>query len=527
MLIAGIVSTPIDQLEEALKLWIGADETSVTLENRNTTTNFANCCIILIKNALGEVSKFAQLKLRPSPHESTLPGMLCGEKIYFFSSIHFSFSIIICSDLICTFGNPQKTLPLVFVESLQQAWRREDPPLTTPYLIDALINIQCNPKPNNNDFRQACDSFLSSSCSEVMTDKSCIIFANWGCSWDKQEPILSSALVFPKNVWCPPALKDKDIQQNYSLVPYRAGNQHKLNIAGFRFAEGGRFLFRMRCCRDYAPSNPLCKLPFESDFCFEEFQASSTWNSKRRSAWHDRCWRWLPEDIQSNPYKGFWDTPNSSQLQNDIPRSYREFIASIQNKDANDLKHNCNCLIQLHQTEPYNPDLWDIEQNVALNKWASLGTIFHHIEPLGFKGNQWMSFTWREKIYLSIMDGGTRVPSAKFSRNHYLEQYAKYLPLDPQRNYRLLLILTNHTKDGPHCSEVEPFYPNNWTKIPAQSNGPPGVRPQNDDQTKFTKPRLNPSLFWCCDSIFDEVRQAPDTNQMKKRLEACCAKVLA
>ncbi len=265
-------------------------------------------------------------------------------------------------------------------------------------------------------------------------------------------------------------------------------------------------------------SDPSRRFPLR-DCYFELLNDDNSWAIKNKSGWHDRCERWLPPNAPDPSYAQFWLFQNEQNIQARIHAKYVETRQSILNKTPDDLKQDCLCLT-LPSYEASNPDVWGQEQQIALNKWASIATLFHYEDPeFNFNGADSFSFKWREKICIAIIDGQNLVSCAR-SKKSYFNQFGKRLPQDPQLNYVVLIMLYRHTHDDRQTMrKVTPLSTESWVVAGEHRDG---IRKEalakNDEDV--TRPELGQKLFWCTAEDFDIVWEADSIEALHNAMEA-------
>ena len=518
VIIAGVESLSVqDVLEsDALPLDDGMRERlQIALKPHH---RFVNACLILVRDRKDTRHMYVQLKMHPSHAEQTLPAMLTDDTVLFFTCPQLSFGVLICSDFIQRSSGVW--LPVHFVDALQDAWNALEP--VTSLAIDLLVNIQCNPKPNHKIFREAAKGFLYAQKDSVRLDQAFVLISNWGRLWDSEEPILSSALVYKSRFWQPPPCNEANVPCSYSLTPdVLVGD---LNIAAFRSREHGRCRFRMLPCSKADSSDPSRRFPL-SECYFELLDEAGKWHFQQKSAWHDRCERWLPLTIPDSEYAQFWSLPNNAEVQSAIHRKYVETRQCILSKTDTDLKQDCLSLA-LSSPDAKNPDMWLPQQRTALNKWASIATLFHYEDQgFSFSGDVWFSFKWRDRICITVIDGQDLVTCAQ-SRNSYCKQFGKRLPQDPKLNSVGLVMLYRHTRDDRQIMRrVSPLYAESWV---AAGQHREGVRNEAFIRSveDVTRPRLGHRLFWCTAEDFDIAWEAESAVALRAAMEEICEPAL-
>jgi len=518
VVVAGIESLPVQEVLELDVLPL--DETTLAAFQAAVGTHhrYINAALILIRDGEGVCHSYVQPKIHPSHAEQTLPAMLTSDSVFFFTCPQFSFGVLICSDFI---QRPDGTwLPLDFVDALETAWNRSNP--ATPLPVDLLINIQCNPEPNHRKFRQAASSLLHTRKDSVRLNEAFVLMSNWGRLWDSGEPILSCALAYQKNFWQPPSPSEANIPCSYSLTLDTVTED--LNIAAIRSQEHGRARFRMLPCSRADHSDPSRRFPLR-DCRFEVLDDTGAWTSQQKSAWHDRCERWLPVAVPDSPYEVFWSVPNSPAIQAAIHEKYVETRECILQKSATDLKHDFLCL-NLPFDDMRNPDTWQAPQQDPLNKWASLVTVFHYDDTaLSFQGDDWFCCKWRGRVCIAVVDGHGTV-SCERTMETYKRRFGDKLPWDPNLDHVVLVLLYRHTRD---CRQIpgraEALTLGSWV---AASDSCDGVR----DEALRTKPddvsrsRIPARIFWCAAADFDAVLETGDEAAFHSAMEGICEPAL-
>lgn len=519
VIIAGVESLSVqDVLEsEALPLDESTREgLQIALKPHH---RFVNACLILVRDRKDTPHVYVQPKMHPSHAEQTLPAMLTNDTVLFFTCPQLSFGVLICSDFI---QRPSGVwLPVHFVDALQEAWNALE--LATSLAIDLLVNIQCNPKPNHKIFREAAKGLLYAQKDSVRLDQASVLISNWGRLWDGEEPILSSALVYKSQFWQPPPCDEANVPYSYSLT--RDVLVGDLNIAAFRSGEHGRFRFRMLPCSKADSSDPSRRFPLRD--CYFELldEAGMLLHVQQKSAWHDRCERWLPAAAPDASYAEFWSLQNGQEIQIHLLAKYVETRQNILHKTPDDLKQDCLCLT-LSSNEANNPDMWGLQQRIALNKWASIATLFHYEDQgFSFNGDNWFSFKWRERICIAIIDGQNLVSCAR-SIESYSNLFGKRLPQDPKLKYVVLVMLYRHTRDDRQVMrKVMPLSAESWIAAGQHREGIRNEALARSDED-VTRPKLGHKLFWCTAEDFDIVWEAESAEALRAAMEEICEPAL-
>jgi hypothetical protein len=518
VIVAGIEGLPVHDVLEGGVLPLD-DMTLAALKARvGAHHSFINAALILIRDGQGVSRSYVQPKIDPSHYEQTLPAMLTSECVSFFTCPQLSFGALICSDFIQRRG--ETWLPVAFVEALETAWNAKA--TGTSFTVDLLINIQCNPEPNHRLFREAASDLLHMRGGSVRLNQAFVLLSNWGGLWDAGEPILSCALAYQHNFWQPPSRSMADVPPSYSLT--RDTITDKLNIAAIRSKDHGRVRFRMVPCSLENCSDPSRRFPLR-DCYFETRDGSGEWVVQPMSAWHDRCERWLPDVVPDSPYEVFWSVPNSPVVQTAIHQKYAETRGCILGKTATDLKQDLLCLT-LPFDDKRNPDTWQDPQKAALNKWASLATMFHYDDTaLGFQGDDWFCFTWRDRVCIAVVDGNDIV-SWERTMETYKKRFGDKLPWDPNLDRVALVLLYRHTHDYRQIhGRAEALTLDSWA---VASDSCEGVR----DEALRTKPddvsrsRIPARTFWCAAADFDVVLETRDEAAFRAALESICEPTL-
>lgn len=518
VIVAGVESVPVEAFLDLSTLPLDKRTYESLQAARKPHHKFVNACLILIRDRQGDSHFYVQPKMHPSHMEQSLPAMLTSNQVIFFTCPQLSFAVLICSDFINRSSGIW--LPVQVVDGLKNAWEANAPATSLP--IDVVINIQCNRKPNNRVFREAAKNLLYYRPDSVLLEQAFILISNWGGLWDCQEPILSSALIYQKQFWKPPSLSEATVPCSYSFTNDTVAGE--LNIAAFRSCDHGRCRFRMLPCRRADISNPSQRLPL-TDCYFELFNEDQGWVNQQKSGWHDRCERWLPPVAPDPSYTQFWLLQNGKKIQDQLLTKYVETRQNILQKTPDDLKQDCLCLT-LSSSDAKNPDMWGLEQRIALNKWASMATLFHYEDQrFSFKGDDWFSFKWRDRICIAIIDGQNLVSCAR-STKEYLNLFGKKLPQDPQLNYVVLVMLYRHTHDNRQVMrKIAPLPVESWI---AAGQHREGIR--NEALAKceedITRPKLSHKFFWCTAEDFDVVWEAESADALRTAMEEICEPAL-
>lgn len=518
VIIAGVECLPVQDVLDSGVLPLD-DGTRESLQAaREPHHKFVNACLILIRDRNSVHHVYVQPKLHPSHAEQSLPAMLTSNRVLFFTCPQLSFGVLICSDFIQRQSGVW--LPVQVVDGLKNAWEEKAPATSFPF--DFLINIQCNPKPNNKNFREAAKDLLYSRRDSVMLDQAFILISNWGRLWDGQEPILSSALIYQKRFWQPPKDRDVNVPSSYSFT--RDNVATDLNIVAFRSSDPGRCRFRMLPCRQADMSDPSRRLPLRNCY-FEHLNDDNSWAIEHKSGWHDRCERWLPSTAPDPSYAQFWSFQNGQDIQTQIYAKYVETRQNILDKTTDDLKQDCLCLT-LSSNDTNNPDMWGQQQQIALNKWASLATLFHYEDQgFSFNGDDSWSFKWRERICIAIVDGQNLVSCAR-SKESYFNQFGKRLPQDPQMDYVVLIMLYRHTRDDRQIMrKATPLSTESWVAAGEHRDGIRNEALARNDED-FTRPQLGQIFFWCTAEDFDIALEADSAETLRSAMEEICEPAL-
>jgi len=518
VVVAGIESLPVQEVLESGVLPLDATTLAAFKSKAGAHHRYINVALILIRDGQGFCHTYVQPKIHPSHAEQTLPAMLTSGCVFFFTCPQFSFGVLICSDFI---QRPSGNwLPVAFIDALETEWNAKNP--ASPLPIDMLVNIQCNPSPNHRTFRAAASSLLHTRKDSVRLNEAFVLISNWGHFWDSGEPILSCALAYQKNFWQPPPPSQADIPCSYSLTLDTVTGD--LNIAAIRSQEHGRARFKMLPCSREDRSDPSLRFPLR-DCYFEAPDGSGAWIVQQKSAWHDRCERWLPVTVPGSPFEAFWSMPNSPAIQTAIHQKYSETRKSILRKTATDLKQDFLCLI-LPSDNLRNPDTWQAPQQAALNKWASLATVFHYDDTaLSFKGDDWFCFKWRERVCIAVVDGHDIV-SCERTLETYKKRFGDKLPWDPKLDRVVLVLLYRHMRDSRQVlRRAQELTIDSWTAASALCEGvrEDALRKKPDD---VSRSRIPARIFWCAAADFDVVLETGDEAAFRAAMEDICGPAL-
>ncbi len=518
VVIAGIESLSLDDVFDSNALSLDEDYKNLLQKLVAPQHRFLNACLILVRDGQGTVHRFVQPKMHPSHAEQTLPGMLTSDEILFFTCPQFSFGVLICSDFI---QRPQGTwLPVAFVDALEQTWNASNP--ATPLPVDLIVNIQCNPRPNHDTFRAAATALLYARRSSVRLDAAFVLLSNWGGLWDGGEPVLSAALIYQRQFWRPPPKNDSEVPHSYSFTEDTVTDD--LNIAAIRSQSHGRVRFRMLPCSRANQGDPSRRLPLHECY-FEVLSGGNTWSIEYKSAWHDRCERWLPETIPGSQYAQFWSVPNNPAVEMEIHQKYIVTRACVLGKAINDLKQDLLCLV-LSFDDLRNPDTWGQQERAALNKWASLATLFHYDDDdLSFDGEDWYSFRWRGRVCIAVVDGRD-LASCNTSMANYRKRFGRKLPEDPKLDSVALVVLYRHTRDSRQAvRRAEPLVLESYARPNGQRAGirEEALAVKPDD---LSRPRIPPRVFWCTADDFDVVLETGEKAAFHAAMENICEPAL-
>lgn len=517
VIIAGITSLSIHDVLEADVLHLDKSTRNSLEAAVEAHHKFINACLILIRDRHGVRHLYVQPKINPSHMEQSLPAMLTSNTIFFFTCPQFSFSVITCSDFIQSISGAW--LPVLFIDALQREWDAKKPATSLP--VDMLVNIQCNPKPNHHKFKDAASALLRTRKEGIRLNNACVLISNWGGFWDGKEPILSSAILYQAQFWQPPPRTEVNIQCSYSLTHDPSSN---LNIAAIRSGEHGRSRFRMLHCSHVDQSDPSQRFPLR-DCYFELWDHATGWICEQKSAWHDRCERWLPGIIPGSSYAQFWSTPNSIPVQAGIHQKYISTRQSILGKSDSDLKQDY-MLLALSSDEMKNPDTWGEQEKIVLIKWASLLTLFHYDDKhLSFTGDEWFSISWRTKVCIAFIDGHDTKRCDR-SMDCYYKRFGRKFPQDPTHQTVALVLLYRHTHDSRQVGRKATLWsPENCT---ASRESCAGVRNKvlTKNTDNFTNPKVIQGIFWCTASDFDQVLEADSDVAFRAVMEDICEPAL-
>lgn len=520
VVIAGIECLPTGCIVEDTQFPIGDDEREQLRINLKPEHRFINCCFTLIRDSTGTTSTHFQAKIDPSHPEQSLPGMFNGNEVILFSSGQFSFMTMICSDLI---QKSDRTLLLSqqILDSANNKWDTSG--AGTALCLDAIVNIQCNPKPNHRSFREACRETLGIRQNILRINDCQIILANWGNFWDGEEPIVSSAIVYQTNHWRPTRKDDRDVPPVFSFT--RDQMTDRLNIVAFRSQGHGYYRFRMLPCvranaNDSSIQYPVRNAVFHRDLGTDRYQV------EHKSAWHDRCERWLPSEVNETVCPEFWGTNQRANIEDRYHETYRETRRQILEKSPNNLKCDCLCLT-LSDPEAANPDLWDDDQRLGLTKWAALATLFCFDDnAIDLTGSDWFCLKWRDHVCVAFIDGYNK-KSCQGSLELYDKTLGRQLPQDPNFDDSLLIVLFRHTNDKREHRQAVSFNPQRWTESMG-ANRLPGVRPDvfRKNSEYIANAQFKKHVFWCTAEDFDAVREAESQGQLNSRLGDVCEAAL-
>ena len=517
VIVAGLEGMTVNDALEYDNLPFAAAMRQQMIETTPRHHRFLNACLVLVRDGDGAAHSHLQTKLHPSNAEQTLPSMFSSDSVLLFTCPQLSFMVLICSDLIQR-PPPDGWLPVGAVNAVKDAW--EATGVATSLSIDLIVNIQCNPKPNHQSFREGLKSILCHRTDTVRLDTASVLISNWGHLWDNLEPLLASGIVYQTAFWRTPRDTEPDVPVGYSFTTDEVNG---LNIAAFRSFEHGRCRFQMMPCAQAEHTDPSRRLPLK-DSSFERLDDAGSWVTMQQSPWRDRCNRWLPGKLPGSASAHFWSVPNNDEVQKEIYATYSDTRRRILEKSDTDLRHNLLCLVL--QSDRRNPDMWGQQQYIALNKWASIATLFYYVdESLDFRGDEWFSFMWRRKVCIAVIDGENSATCAK-SLAIYSSRFGLRLPKDPASPVTLVLLLYRHTRDRREdLRRVAPLAENGWNQPRASQQG---VRREAlaEDPEDIANPKSRPRLFWGSAESLDIALESRDKTTMQEVLEAICGPAL-
>lgn len=331
VVVAGIQCLPIEDALECDDLPI--DE-ALRQEMSNAAarhTCFLNACLVLVRDGEGAASSYLQPKLHPSDAEQSLPSMFSYNSVLLFTCPQLAFMVLICSDLIQR-PPPDGPLPVSVVDAVKRAWDATGPATALP--VDLIINIQCNPKPNHQMFREGAKNVLCHRTDTVRLDTASVLISNWGNLWDRMEPLLASGIVYQTAFWRPPGDSESNVPVGYSFT---SDETNGINIAAFRSLEHGRCRFQMAPSSQADRTDASRKLPLKNSE-FESPAGDGRWTTVQLNPWRDRCKRWLPARLPGSSYDYLWSVPHSEPLQSEFHQKYADTRRQILEKSDTDLR---------------------------------------------------------------------------------------------------------------------------------------------------------------------------------------------
>jgi hypothetical protein len=147
IVIAGLDSVPQSGFRELLEGGFSLGPADAT---ELSPSQWANCCVVLVKNREGQVSRYLQLKMSEAEEESCAATMARGKSLHVFEAPDFCFALLICYDLMSKLCNGKQLTE----------WVANEQRLRTIPPLDILFVIQHNPKPEHPPFLNGMQELL-------------------------------------------------------------------------------------------------------------------------------------------------------------------------------------------------------------------------------------------------------------------------------------------------------------------------------------------------------------------------------
>ncbi len=334
-----------------------------------------NCCVIWEKTSTpdGEkLNKFVQAKMSPSGIEELIRAqdMFCGSGMYIIEGTFrqgpaFRFLTTICYDWIGVMGDNAGIFAIL--DSLNSRWNVS----TDPKMIDLVLLIQCNEKPNDPSFLENSFHFFDRNRFPYVTrDNTVIAMFNAAKSENpvccRGDSFGSSSLVFspssPFDVNTDPptyAVKTKALRNSQSLLTckdalFREAGEcvHSFSLTHPRFADRASQYPRLPICR--AVVSPLTSGPVDPRKTHRPIDSSV---------------KWINDQLD-----GLNCLESELTVINTLLRaSYESFINDLRSQKGLYIRTSISSATKRESPSDIqiNCDLWDEDELKVLNTWSA------------------------------------------------------------------------------------------------------------------------------------------------------------
>ena len=367
---------------------------------------WVNCCITWEKESTSggfRINKLVQAKMRPSSDEEFVKAkdMFCGKGVYVVKGSWtqgpaFRFLTTICYDWIGVIENEEGILSVL--SSLERLWSAG----TDPKMLDLVLLIQCNKKPNNPAFLGNAFRFFDKAYFPfVSRDNAVVAMLNTAKSEKpaccKGEPFGSTSLVFSPNPheydYDPPtyavntgALRDSSSLRNCRDALFREAGEcvHSFSLIHPRFV--GRETQYSRLPIRRAVVSPLC---------------SSTNDPRMANAPIAASTKWVNDHLDKI------DCPESvvAVIKTLLSGSYALFENSLRYKEDDYLSTSISLATERESDVGIqdNCDLWESDEIRVLETWSAVASLIGCISKVNLGQGTVHGVFKREKDFVEIV----------------------------------------------------------------------------------------------------------------------------
>jgi len=418
---------------------------------------FANCCLILLKTSTGVVNAYLQAKLRPSESEALTLKMVPGDGVFFFRTGHFNFLVLICFDLIGSEAN--SSLVDELIRKLGACTSRADESIH----VHAVINIQHNEKPKDDNFINACVKFLRPSGALDMANGLAVL-ANSASPNDCSHGLFGrTSLVSQSNRWKYP----EDEPSLY--FTYKPNHNHHVQMFEFRRRTGGIFAFSYRSPAVNTGASGDPRIPVENGRFWLRDSSTNGWRDEFTEALPLKLRDYLCAATEGRCYSDFinrLDCP-ASEVQEKLTSSYQSIRSTLISMSRMRVREICRLLLchdedsQLAQVDDWKEDV----QGEALRELARSLSILCLARNLVLETDK-TATAKDDQFSYAVIDGNTTqfFVAAEAIYNRYRDRF----PRPTARNEQRVFVIANRFLGGP-VPEID-VQPVNRPKEPTSEN---------------------------------------------------------
>lgn len=396
---------------------------------------FANCCLILLKTSNGVVNAYLQAKLRPSEPEALTLKMVFGDSVFFFRTERFNFLVLICFDLIGSEANRMVIDQLI--GKLGACSARADESIH----VHAVINIQHNDKPRDENFTNACVKFLRPSGTLDMANGLAVLANSASPNECSHGMFGRTRLVSQSNRWKFP------VDEPNLYFTYKPN--HHVQMFEFRRRTGGIFAFSCYSPAVNTGASGDPRIPLENGRFWLRDSSTNEWRDEVTEALPLKLRDYLCTAADGRCYSDFINRLDcrATEVQGNLTSSYQSIRSTLISMSRMRVREICQLLLchdedsQLVKVDDWKEDV----QGAAIRELAISLSILSLASNLILETTETTTATDDQRVY-AIIDGNNTQPFiyADALYNRYRDKF----PKPTARNEPRVFVIANRFVGG-------------------------------------------------------------------------------